>query len=350
MRPKTLTILSALTAVGVSAAAWAVHRDWSNWRKPEFGELVFPDLAAKLSAVEKIVVRRGTGPLTIVKTADGWILKESDDYPVRANTVQKTLLTMAQLRLLAPKTRVKARYPKLEVEEPKEKGSKSRRIRVFGPSGGLVADLIVGKHNPYLRAISEGGTYIRRPNSERSWLVSGELTVGSDAKSWLRDRIVNIPMARISRATIRHGNGDKIVVIRADGKFKVEKLPGGKKLISEYYPNDIGRALADLELVDARKRGSVTFPPAKTATGTFRTADGMVIEIKVAEIAGQNWLRVTKIRAASDAVADDAGKRRAKMDALRRRTLAWDYIVPEFEAIHLKKTAAEVWEDAKPGS
>jgi len=350
VRPNTLSILAVLTAIAAIAAAWAVHLDWSTWRKPEFGKLVFPQLAQKLSAVDKIIVDRAGGPLTIVKSSNGWILKQSDDYPVRAEIVQKTLHDMSQLRLLAPKTRLAKRYAKLQVEDPAGAKSKSRRIRLIDRSGTVHADLIVGKQNQYLEVISEGGVYIRKAGSDQSWLASGTLAVGGDPKSCLRDRIMDIPTAHIRKATIRHHNGDALVVIRSDGKFKLHNMPPGKKLISTYYPSDIGRALADLEMVDARKRGSVTFDPAKTATAIFQTSDGLRIELNVMEQDGKNWLRVTDIRAARDAPEKGTEDRNKKIAALRSRTGIWDYIVPEFESVHLKKRVADVLENAKPGS
>ena len=350
MRPNTLSILAILTAIAAIAAAWAVHLDWSTWRKPEFGELVFPQLAQKLPTVDKIIVGRAAGPITITKSSDGWILKQSDNYPVRAEIVQKTLHDMSQLRLIAPKTRLAKRYAKLQVEDPTGAKSKSRRIQLFDGSGTVHADLIVGKPNQYLEVISEGGVYIRKPESEQSWLAGGTLSVGDDPKSWLQDRIMDIPTAHIRRATIRHKNGDVLIVIRSEGKFKLLGIPAGKKLKSEYYPSDIGRALADLEMVDVRKRGSVTFDPAKTATATFLTGDGLRIEVIVMEQDGKNWLRVTDVRAARNAPDKGAGDRAKAIAALRKRTEDWDYIVPEFEAIHLKKRIADVLENAKPGS
>ena len=350
MRPKSLSILAALTAIAVLAAAWAVHLDWSTWRKPEFGARVFPELAKKLPSIEKIIVDRAGEPLTIVKTPDGWILEQSDNYPVRTEIVQKTLHDLSELRLLAPKTRLAKRYAKLQVEDPVGAKAKSRRIRLIDGAGAVHADLIVGKQNQYLEVISEGGVYIRKSDTDQSWLAGGTLSVGGDPKSWLQDRIMDIPTAHIRQATIRHDNGDVLVVVRSEGKFKLHDMPAGKKLTSEYYPSDIGRALADLEMVDVRKRGTITFDPAKTATATFLTRDGLQIEINVMELDGKNWLRVTDIRAARNAPEKDAADRNEKIAELRKRTGSWDYIVPEFEAVHLKKRIADVLENAKPGS
>jgi hypothetical protein len=342
--------LAILTAIAAIAAAWAVHLDWSNWRKPEFGERVFPQLAKQLPSVEKIVVDRAGGPLTIIKSSTGWILKQSDNYPVRAEIVQKTLHDMSQLRLLSPKTRLEKRYAKLEVEDPAGAKAKSRRIRLMDGSGTVYADLIVGKQNQYLEVISEGGVYIRKTGSDQSWLAGGTLTVGSEPKSWLRDRIMDIPTAKIRQATIRHANGDQLIVVRSEGKFRLHDMPAGKKLTSSYYPSDIGRALADLELTDARKRGSATFDPAKTVIATFMTADGLRIELNVMEQDGKNWLRVTDVRAARNAPKEGADERTKKIAELQERTGGWDYIVPEFEAVHLKKRIADVLENAKPGT
>ena len=129
MRPNTLSILAVLTAIAAIAAAWAVHLDWSTWRKPEFGARVFPELAKKLPSIEKIIVDRAGEPLTIVKTPDGWILEQSDNYPVRTEIVQKTLHDLSELRLLAPKTRLAKRYDALSIQALRAAGRSVQELR-----------------------------------------------------------------------------------------------------------------------------------------------------------------------------------------------------------------------------
>ena len=344
MNVRVLSTLAVLAIVFSMAAGWAVHHEVKDWRTPAHGKLVFPGLAERLNDADRLVVRHGNGKLTIERRDRGWILLESDGYHVQGKLVQRALVALSELRWLEPKTTLPDRYAKLELQDPDKKGAKSRQIEVFDRKGEKLAAVIVGKENLHLHAISEGGTYIRKPGERQAWLASGQLLIGGAPKDWLITGIVDIPRARIARAVIRHPNGDVITVEKTtSGKqaFAMTGIPAGRKLASDLYPTDIGRALESFEIHDARKAGKVTFAEDRTVVARFESVDGLVIRLHLIKIDENNWI---KLDAAKTASADATVQRSAK--EIAGRVDGWAFRIPEFEAIHIMKPLAKILEPA----
>jgi hypothetical protein len=344
MNVRVLSTLAILAVIVSLAAVWAVQREVADWRTPAHGKLIFPELAKRVNDAGKLIVRHAGKQLTIIRRDPGWVLAESDNYPVQGKTVQRALVALSELRWLEPKTKKPDRYAKLQLQNPDAKGAVSRRIEAFDRSGNKFADVLVGKENLHLQAISEGGTYIRKPDDNQAWLASGQLVVGGEPKDWLINKIVNVPRARMARAVLRHPNGDVITIEKtrsAAEPFAVAGIPAGKALISDLYPKDIGRALENFEIHDARKAEKVPFTKDKTVVATFETLDGLVIRLRVTPVNDTHWARLdTAETKSSDTRVQQAAKRIAD------RTNGWAFRIPEFETVHIMKPLAKVLENS----
>ena len=340
MSAKRLKILAVFAVLSVLAATWAVRHELSSWAKPEQGDKFFPALAERLDTVKRIQVSQGDRTLTFKRSQDEWVLAESDDYPLNPNFVQDVLRNLSELARLERKTGKPELLPRLHLRDPQAKGAQSRRLVLLGANDAVLADLIVGKENLLLQVISEGGVYVRLPDSNQAWLASGDLKVGSKPKDWLKNPILNVPRGRIERATVSQPNGDRLVVVRSretEGGFKLEGLGNDEELVSEYYPSDIARALEDLELMDARRRDRIEFPADKTTRAEFLTADGLVVRLELTDTGSATWLRVASV---SFVKREETANPKALAEEARRLTEAtknWAYSVPEFESVHLKK-------------
>ncbi|MGH6620336.1 MAG: hypothetical protein ACREF6_12405, partial [Alphaproteobacteria bacterium] len=181
---------------------------------------------------------------------------------------------------------------------------------------------------------------------KQSWLASGNLVAGAEFKDWLDNPILDIPRQREARAVITHPNGDRLVVSKSakgDGSFVVEGIGADEKLISEYYPTDIGRAFEKFEAHQVRRRSAMDFPAGTTIKGEHQTSDGITIAFELTTIGGKDWIR---FNAASGQSPDAAAEGKKLMEHVG----GWAFLIPEFESIHLKKTRSQVIEKAKPQS
>lgn len=353
MSGRALKILAICTLIGVIAAGWAVQLEWSSWGGQESGKKVFPDLAAKIESVDRLVVLSRHGRMTIKRTPAGWVRSESDDYPVQNKVVQKTLFDLSELRKLEPKTQKKERYGRLALQDPTAKNAESKRVQVFAKDQTPLADIVVGKENLLLQVIREGGLYIREPGEPQTWLAGGDLAVSGEAKDWLSGPIIDIPKGRIAKATVFHPLGDTMVVVqdaKAKRGFSLKGLTSNEKLISDFYPSDIGRALADLEMIDARKYRPGQFPGGAIIRAEFLTIDGLVVRIEMARQDGADWLRIAEVMVSPDRATRAATGIAEEAAAIRKSTRGWIYSVPEFESVHLKKDRAAIVEPKEQGS
>ncbi len=346
MSKKSFNILAICTALAVAAAFWAIQQEWSRWGTNEYGTKFFPDLAGKLDDVARVRVLHGSTRITIERTPKGWTVAESDGYPAHAKAVQELLYALSEARRLEPKTHEPKKFAKLQVEDPGGQGSEAKQIDVFDKSGHNVASLILGKENLLLQAIGEGGAYVRLPGQQQSWLASGNLVAGAEFKDWLDNPILDISRQRIARAVITHPNGDRLVVLKSgkgDDAFVVDGMEADEKLVSEYYPTDIGRALEKFEVHQVRRRADMTFQADKTVKGEHHTVDGLTVSFELATIDGKDWIRFNSAKGQSDAAAAEGKKLMARVEG-------WAFQIPEFESIHIKKTRSQVIEKAKPQS
>lgn len=346
MSKKSFYILAICTALAVVAAFWAIQQEWSRWGTNEYGTKFFPDLASNLDQVSRVQILHGGTRITVERTPKGWTVAESDGYPAHTKAIQELLYAMSEARRLEPKTHDPKKFPKLQVGDPSQPGSKAKQIDVFDKAGHSLASLILGKENLLLQAIGEGGAYVRLPNQQQSWLASGNLVAGAEIKDWLDNPILDIPRQRIARAVITHPNGDRLVVSKTgkiDNPFVVEGMAPGEKLVSEYYPTDIGRALEKFEVHQARHRAEIEFPADATVKGEHQTVDGLTVSFDLATIDGKDWIR---FNSAEGKTSESAAEGKRLMD----RVGGWAFMIPEFESIHLKKTRSQVVEKAKPQS
>jgi len=349
MSRKAFRILTICTLIAVAAAIWAVHKEWSRWGENEHGTKLFPDLAAGMDDVARLKLRHRDTDLTIERRPDGWVVLENDGYPANAKAVQDLLFALSEARRIEAKTQDAEKFGRLQVEDPSAPKTESKRITVIDKSGKTLADLVLGKENLLLQAIGEGGAYLRLADRNQVWLASGNLIASSEAKDWLNNPVVDIPRQRLRQAEVRHPNGDTLVVTpssKGDGKFMLEGMAEGEKLVSEYYPSDIARAFEKFEVHGARMRDNVPFPPDATIKGRYRTVDGLEIDFELASIDGRDWLRFDSVTTGNTQSAEAM----AEAKTIGANTAGWAFRIPEFESIHLKKTRDQVVEKAKPQS
>jgi len=346
MNKRAFYILAICAAVAVAAAAWAVQQEWARWGTNEFGTKFFPELADRIDEVASVRLMYQGQRITMERTAQGWTVAESDGFPARTKAIQELLYALSESRRLEPKTQDPAKFAKLQVEDPTQPNVEAKRIDVLSKDGRSFASVILGKESLMLQVIGEGGAYVRLPDQKQTWLASSNLVAGGELKDWLSNPILDILRQRIARAVITHPNGDRLVVSRspkADGTFVLEGLADDEKLISEYYPTDIARALEKFEVHQVRRRNAVDFPAEATIRGEHQTVDGMTIAFELATIDGKDWIRFVAAGGQSSAA-------RSEGDAIMQRTQDWAFLIPEFESIHIKKNRSQVVEKVKPQS
>ena len=334
MNPRSLAILAATTAVVVVLAIVAVSSGTDSIGGGS--DVAFPKLQSKLDQVAEITLVNKEAKIVVAKKGDGWVLPEKHDYPAQVDKVRGLLLGFEEMKLIERKTAKPDRFGRLNVDDPTGKEARAVRVTLKDASGGVLADVIVGKKKYDLSRTGIAGTYVRNVDSEQAWLGSSEVDPGRTDRLWLARKLMDVKKKRIHRYSITHADGEEVIASRnspADKNFTLETLPDGKRIKNKSVADNTATTLAFLEFDDVRPAADVTFP-APLAQNEFITFDGLIVRVAVAEIDGDKWARLSVAAGEPIAVPKQPDvKRDTKKDTLVAKEEELPPVAAQVEAI-----------------
>ena len=143
MRKTAFFALSIATVLAVAAAMFV-----SKQRAPE-SELaqsaLFPGLAEHINDVARIEVKSKDQKTTVRKDGERWVIEDRGGYPALFDKVKATVVAVADLEVLEPKTTNKELYPRLGVEGIDAEPSSSVLVSLADGQSKPLAALLVGK-------------------------------------------------------------------------------------------------------------------------------------------------------------------------------------------------------------
>jgi len=298
------------------------------------GQLMFPDLAARLQdAAEVDIVHQGK---TLVIRRDGnvWGLADRGGYPVETEKLRGVLTGLTELRLAEPRTSDPANYSRLGVEDPESKTGSADLVKVMDRSGKPIATLIVGHRRVLTRGNVPDEVYVRRPDEAQSWLAYGSLSVDADPQLWLARDIMNVDHGQIAQVTVDR-DGAKLVLDGKDGKLTLTE-PAQHGPLDNYKLDEVASALEQLTCDDVHPGPA----PTSGAVGdsVFTTTDGLRVAVHLFH-QDKNLL----------ARFDVSGKGAEK---LQQRIGGWTYQIGSWKESELAPTLADLEQKppAKPAT
>lgn len=340
MTPKQFAALAAAAAVSLTVAilVYAARAPWSTG--PVAAGRLAPGLAADAAKVERIVVTQGGRTLRIEKGGDKWQVASQDGYPATVDKVRALLTALADAELLEPKTRVPDRFALLEVDDPARPTSSARLIRLEDKDGAVLAEVIAGKERPG-HAGAEGtggggGTYVRRPGEEQSWLASTRIEGGAALKDWAAPRVFETQTEKVSRATVEvQGEPPYVVKRGADNAHVLESIPEGKKVKYVNVVDNIVEAATFLDFESVRKATGATGGEAGKVT--LEIDGGLEVTMSVRRDKDKTWARLE---------ASGEGEAKKAADEITARTKDWEFEILPSKADTMLKKQADLLEDA----
>jgi hypothetical protein len=339
MTPKQFAALATVAALSLIAAltVYSIRTPWTG-ETAGTGKL-FPSLASDAGDVERIVIEQGGTPLAIERSGDQWLVKSQGGYPASADKVRALLRALADATLLEPKTRVAARHALLEVDDPAKKNSSARLIRLEDRSGNTLAEIVAGKQRTGAGPSGEstGGTYVRRPSEEQSWLASTSILGGAALKDWANPRVFETQTEQIKELTVEvKGEPPYKVKRNAGGSHELEAIPEGKKIKYVNMVDNIIEAASFLDFERVRKATGAS--DGEAGTVRFETDSGLEIALTVRKDKDGTWITV-----------DPSGEGDAKKaaDDIRARASGWEFEVLPSKADTMLKKHADLLEDVE---
>jgi hypothetical protein len=375
MTPKSFVNLAAAAVASALLAivAFASSNPWSTGRAG--GEKLIPSLADTIRSVTGLEVRQGDEAAVLERSPDGrWSLKSRGGYPVDVAKVRGLLVGLGQAELVEPKTSKADRYAALELENPEQKGAKSRLLRLLGADGKAISEVVLGKRRFAGYGTSQtGGTYVRRPGDPQTWLASVELDAPVATRDWVKTQVLSLDSAKINRISIeipgeqplkverpapagtKDAKQDAKAEAKTDAKTDAKTEPkidakapqtaepaklafvgfpgDGKKLKDASAAESLGRAVASVDLEDVRK---IAASPAGDGVSVVKveSADGLATTLRLRKEGDAQWLSVVTTGGDGDA--------KKAAEEITARTQGWEFKVPAYKADAILKKRADL--------
>lgn len=345
MKPRTLATLAIVTAAAAGLAGYVLSRQSARVAATEPEGPAFPALETRVNDVAGIRVARGADGFTVRRTESGWGIQDRGGYPAKFEKVKETIVALAELRLVEPRTSSPESYEKIGVEDPGGEGSTSTLVELSDASGATVAAIILGKPKTSVGFSNENALYVRRAGEAQSWLArpgrgAGRIDVVVDPMYWVERTVIGIARDRVRSVEVTHTPGGASVFVQRDSRdtanFTLEGIPEGRELKFPTGADTVGSALAYVTMDDVRPVGEIDFDSAaESATAIFRTFDGLVVTVRSVTVDGKSWARFDVTYQAPPAPEEGADAVQKEAADLAARLAPWAFHVPDYQARNL---------------
>ena len=339
MRGKSLFALLLVTAAALILAIFVGRGAGLPRNDPLAGTPVLPEVGKRIAQIGRLTLVHGESKTTLNRQGDNWVIEERDNYPADTDKVRQTILGLAELTYVEPKTKKADLYPRLEIDDAGKKGGKSTLITVTDEKGSLLGELITGKRRVDQLGGGNDGIYVRKPGDAQSWLARGTLELAGDTPPWLAKKLLDIPAAQIKEIVLTAADGGAFTIKRdkPEEPLALADLPAGHKLKSADALDDPAGALASFELNDVRPVSGLDFPK-DAATARYTGFDGLTVTVTETQKDGTDWVRLA---------ASGEGDAAAKAAELNAKFSPWVFSVATYKAKALTTKLTDLLADNK---
>ena len=310
---RNLMILGGAALVSVLLATVALvlraEQGRSHFNPTEF----LPGFAANVKNAATIHVAAKDTEFDVAFKNGKWVLPGHGDYPAEFDQVRHTLIGLAALQSLSPKTNRAdwLHYVKLDTP-PKGEGTE---ITVKDASGKTLAAVITGTTEQLGDPNGTIGLFVRRPGENQTYLARSVITPSGNFLSWVSDNVLNLGAARIQQVTVTPPRGKGFTVTRdkdADLKFKLANPPKSGNP-NQQILDAVPYAIASFSLTDVQPASSFDFTNAAHAVA--KSFDGLLITVDIVPKDRALWAKLTASAApgASPDALKDAGEINTKV-------------------------------------
>ena len=339
MKPNDFVAL-ALTALAMLMVAIATYVSATPWSsrlafKPE---PLLPAIASRASEIAAIEVRQGQETARLEKTADAWRIASEGGYPADPEKVRALILAASEADVVEKKTAKPERHASLGVADPETAGTSSALVRFLDASQRPLGELIVGRTTLDAFEASKGGTYVRRPGDNQTYLANRQIDASLSLRDWANTKLVDVRPYTLTKIRIEPQSAEAYDIKRGtDGKsHELAKMPAGKKLKFVGGVDDIAEAISLIEFKGVAKAGTADKLPLK-GKASFMSDSGLEVAIEFRSDDKEAWIRITP---------SGTGAAKGEVDSLKLRTVGYEFEVPVAEVNAVLVTLADLLEDA----
>ncbi|HEX3945104.1 MAG TPA: DUF4340 domain-containing protein [Rhizomicrobium sp.] len=321
-RRRRLGILAVLAALML---IWAVVALWQQGEQlaPKYRPTpLFPDLPHHAREVARIHIAAKSGNFDVAfKPNKGWVITSRHDLPASFEQVNRTVVGMASLETLEPKTARADWLHYLGLGSPPKGDGVS--ISLMDAKGQTLAAVITGKSEDIGDQSGAGGLFVRKPDSTQAWLAKSVFEPKSDVSDWYDKNLIDIDRKRIAETDVTPQGGPAFTVKRdkpKDATFKLQNVPAGREVAFPGPTDGVATAIVGLTFDGAKPAKGFDFSKSsRTVTHTF---DGLTVTVQTVKQGDDYWATVS--------AQADPGKPAAAREAqaINAKTSSWAYKLP----------------------
>lgn len=324
-RNRNLAALAAVALVSVVLAFFALHHRQSVMAPKYEPQTLFPGLAHALNAgdVTRIHIASKKGEFDVVfLPSRGWVLPDRGKYPADFEVVKETLVAIAAMRTVEPKTDRPDLFHFVGLDAPPQGDGVA--ITLTDDDKKVVAALIVGK--PEMVGGSTG-LFVRKAGENQSWLVTSPAEIKSAIGDWMRKAVVSFEQADVASVEVQPSEGPSYTASRTkpeDANFTLAPLPKGRELAYPGAADMSAAALTDFTFDDVRQDTDMT--AGEEARIVVHGFDGLTVTLQGTKDSDGVWVRLDAEAAPGKPAAAKAAL------AINARAAGWAFRLPAFKA------------------
>jgi len=286
---------------------------------------VFPYLSYVLNKgdVTRIyIVSKKYGAFTVAFVPQkGWVLPDKGNYPASFETVKQTLIGIAAMQTIEPKTDRPDWFHYVDLDPPPQ--GAGINVTMSGDRGHVIASMIVGKSEPLGDDL---GIFVRRAGENQSYLVRSPVEIKASPADWMDKSIIAIAANRVASFEVKPSEAPAYTATRTapQNAFAIAPLPKGRELAYAGAADTTAAALADFGFDDIRRATDFDF--ADGARLVLHTFDGLSITVNLVPRDGATWARIF-----AEAAPGNPQAAREAM-AINDRAVGWAFRLVSFKA------------------
>ena len=293
-RRRKLMVLGSLAAASVVLAALALTiRAQESRARFTSGEFL-PGFAAHVKeAVHIHIVTHDDAFDVTYDAAKGWLLPARGNYPADFEQVRHTLIGMAALQTVEPKTARADWLSYLGLDTP-PKGN-GTAITVSDKAGKTLASVIAGNAADLDDAQGGTGVFVRHPGDNQSYLARTVFAFQGKLADWLETGVMSVEPARVNSVTITPQSGGAFTVLRehtSARQYTLQGAPAPKGFsVNPALVNLVPQLISGFAFVDVQPASRFDF--SKPVRLTAHTFDMQNIRMDAIEAEGGVWVRIS---------------------------------------------------------
>ena len=327
-RRRNLLVLAGIALVMVVFAVFALVRQ-SQEVAPHYQPHSFlPGLASEVRDVAHIRLVSKSGTVDVqFKPDKGWVVTTHNDYPASFEHVRETLVGLAALETIEPKTARADWLHYLDLDPPPK--GEGVAITLQDGQGRTLASIVTGKNVEIGDASGAVGLFVRQADSDQSWLVRSVYQPKADVKEWLDKQVVDVDLARIQEVDVNPADGPSYEIRRDKpnvADLNLVDIPKGREIAYPGVTDGVAGAVTGFTFDDVQPAKNFDFSDgAHVARIVTHTFDGLTVTVNTIQKGQDYWATVSAEGA--------SGKPQAQKQArtIDSHTSGWAYKLPPYK-------------------